>query len=384
MKKSDFAAFIVYIAMFALALLVGLFVIRGAIEEWKVSNSILVVVLSIMVGVVFNALLLEAFHFLGAKAGGYLISMWCVLGLAFKKQKNGKFKFSLSSFDGLTGETKVVPKDLKKSSLSAFIAFPLLAYLLEVIAGVILMAWANRDYTVNSSTSLGWLYIGSVIVMAVGGMIYFYNIFPARLDAITDGYRMTILNKPINRQAYNQLLLEEDKRRLGLPIGEAPVYDDVTDFTASINRSAVYAAIDKEDYRGAIKIVQKTLDTPERLSQTTKDEAMAMKLSLVLLTTRREDGDTYYQGIDNNQRKYIASLPDIVALRCYVLISGILENSFNETNYGLNKVEKLLKNVEEANKKTELSLVNLSVTRIRLLHPDWHLDYDLDKSEPVK
>lgn len=384
MKKSDFAAFIVYIAMFALALLVGLFVIRGAISDWGIQNSILVVVLSIMVGVVFNALLLELGHLLGAKAGGYLISMWSVLGLTFKKQKDGKFHFSLSGFEGLTGETKVVPKDIKKSSLSAYIAFPLLGYLLEVIAGVVLMAWANREHVVNSSNKLGWLYIGSIVAITIGGMIYFYNIFPARVDAVTDGYRMTFLNKAINRQAYNQLLIADDKKRLGLPLGEAPIYDDVTDFTAALNTKAVYEAIDKENYRGAIQIVQKSLDSVEHLSQSTKDEAMAMKLSLVLLTTRREDGETYYQGIDNNQRKYIASFPDIVALRCYILISGIIENSLNETNYGLDKVEKLLKRVDEDHKKTEMNLINLSLTRIRLLHPDWKLDYDSDKQEPTK
>ena len=115
-----------------------------------------------------------------------------------------------------------------------------------------------------------------------------------------------------------------------------------------------------------------------------KNHCVIMKLSLVLLTTRREDGETYYQGIDNNQRKYIASFPDIVALRCYILISGIIENSLNETNYGLDKVEKLLKRVDEENKKTEMNLINLSLTRIRLLHPDWKLDYDSDKQEPVK
>jgi hypothetical protein len=45
---------------------------------------------------------------------------------------------------------------------------------------------------------------------------------------------MTILNKPINRQAYNQMLIARNRadNHLALP---APVYDDVTDFTWSLN-----------------------------------------------------------------------------------------------------------------------------------------------------
>jgi hypothetical protein len=95
MKKSDFAAFIVYVLMFALAMLVGFLVIRGIVSDansWGIHNPILLVILSVVVAVIFNALLLEFGHLLGAKAGGYTISMWCLFGLAFKKQPNGQIQ----------------------------------------------------------------------------------------------------------------------------------------------------------------------------------------------------------------------------------------------------------------------------------------------------
>ncbi|OPZ35199.1 MAG: hypothetical protein BWY98_00802 [Tenericutes bacterium ADurb.BinA155] len=379
MKKNDFAAFIVYVLMFALAMLIGFLVIRGIVSEansWGIKNAILLVILSVIVGVIFNALLLEFGHLLGAKAGGYTISMWCLFGLAFKKQPNGKFKFTISSFDGLTGETRVVPKDVKKSSLSAYIVFPLLGFLLEIIGCVILMAFAERDKnTSGTASAIGWMYLSAIVFMTVGGMIYLYDIFPAHLDAETDGYRMTILNKPINREAYNQMLIARNRTDNHLAPLPAPVYDDVTDFTWSLNVLAVYDAILREKYIEAIKIVQRTLDTSERVSQATKDEAMAMKLSIVLLTLKRDDGKIYYdENCNNEQRKYIATLPDVVTARCYILISGVLDGNQNETNYAIDKLDKLLKKVPDVAKPGELKLLNLSLTRVKTLHPDWTLD----------
>jgi hypothetical protein len=71
----------------------------------------------------------------------------------------------------------VVPKDVKKSSLSAYIVFPLLGFLLEIIACVIMMAFAQRDKnTYGTSSAIGWLYLSGIIFMTVGGMIYLYDI----------------------------------------------------------------------------------------------------------------------------------------------------------------------------------------------------------------
>lgn len=379
MKKSDFAAFIVYVLMFALAMLVGFLVIRGIVSDansWGIHNPILLVILSVVVAVIFNALLLEFGHLLGAKAGGYTISMWCLFGLAFKKQPNGKFKLGISNFEGLTGETRVVPKDVKKSSLSAYMVFPLLGFLLEIIACVIIMAFAQRDKnTYGTSSAIGWLYLAGIIFMTVGGMVYLYDIFPARLDAETDGYRMTILNKPINRLAYNQMLLARNRADNHLAPLPAPVYDDVTDFTWSLNVLAVYDAVLRDKYIEAIKIVQRTLDTSEKVSQATKDEAMAMKLSIVLLTLKRDDGKIYYdENCNNDQRKYLATLPDVVTARCYILISGVLDGNQSETNFAIDKLDKLIKKIPEEQKAGEMKLLNLSLTRVKTLHPDWSYD----------
>lgn len=384
MKKNEFATFLVYILMFAIALLVGFLVIRNTVTNWKISNSVLVIIVSAVVGLIFNAFLIEGLHVLGAKAGKMEITFFCVLGLGWKKQANGKMKFAFSSFDGLTGETRYSPKDIKKSSLSASIAFPILAYLLEVIGLAIAMAFVTRDYTMNNNTANKWVYIAAVAVLTVGAMLFLYDYFPAHLDSLTDGYRMTILTKAINREAYNRLLLAERKAELNLPADPAFIYDEVTDFTYQINNLAVYQTLEKEDYRGAINIVQKTFDTELHVSSSVKNQAMAQKLSLVLLTTKREDGAKYYESITDDERKYLASLSDSVTLRCFILISGVIEGDINETNYAFSKVERIIKKTPKSIAATEKKLLDLSYTRVHLLHPDWQLDYQKEEeAKPV-
>ena len=99
--------------------------------------------------------------------------------------------------------------------------------------------------------------------------------------ATTVSATMTILTKPINRQAYNQMLIARDRAANSLPPLPYPVYDDVTDFTWSLNVLAAYDAVMRDKYIEAIKIVQRTLDTDERVSQSTKNEAMTFRIDVI-------------------------------------------------------------------------------------------------------
>ena len=375
MKRNDFATFIVYVGMLAIALLVGLLIIRPILlEQWSSDYRILTVILSVVVGVLLNAVLLEGGHFFGAKAGHYDVYGWNVLGVNFKKDANGKTKVAFGNFEGLTGETKMAPKDIEKSTTSGFILIPLVFFLIEVIVGMVMIAISERMVNVDGKVDAIWMKVAAVTVMSIGGMIFLYNYFPAHLDSVTDGYRMVLLSKPINKEAYNRHLMNEYRSTMGLPVPPIPVYDDVTDYTAEVNMDKVYQCLEADKYGEAILVVQKTLDTEEKISETTADEAMAMKLSLVLLTTRRDGGLTYYEeNVENPQRKYLATLPDAPALRSYLLISGVLEGSEAETNYALAKAPKIMKRVPESRKAVEDKLLALTLQRIKTLHPTWTL-----------
>ena len=377
MKRNEFATILAYLGMIAIALLVGFLVIRPLLLDWSSGIKILVVILSLVVGIILNASFLELGHLLGAKAGHYTVYSFCILGLTFKKDKEGKTKFSLGGFDGLTGETKMKPNDIEKATASGLIAFPLFFYLIEVIIGVVLMAVSTRLVNgvggAQADANAVWLRIASVILLSVGGMIYLYNYFPAHLDSETDGYRMLLLSKKINKQAYNQLLLNRYQSEMGLPLSAFPIYDDVTDYTAQVNMDRVYTELDHNNFGQAILVVQKTLDTEERISAGTRNEAMAMKLSLVLLTTKREIGLQYYDNIENDDRSYLAEFFNAPSLRSYLLVSGVLEGSETETAYALDKAERIIKRVPSSRRAIEEKLLELTIKRITTLHPSWKL-----------
>ncbi|HAS56447.1 MAG TPA: hypothetical protein DEF61_04810 [Firmicutes bacterium] len=372
MKKNDFAIFLVYVAMFAIALLVGMLWIRPIVSEYGNSmalNPILLVFISIVAGILLNSALLELGHILGAKTGRYNIISWSILGLGVKTNPNKKKKFGYVKFDGLTGETKISPKDPNKSSLGGYISFPILFYLIELIAFVIAFSFAARD------ASLSWLQIFSLVILTVGGMIFVYDYFPARLDSITDGYLMFVVSKPINKVAYNNMLLAEKAATLNEPIPTMPIYDEITDFTYLLNNVTVYSYIEKGEIDKSIKLLDKAINTEKGLSKSLVREAATLKLSL-LLTFRFEEGKKTYEGIDDEEKKYISSLSSSSSLRCYLLISGLIEESETETNYAIDKVEKVYKGVSKSSKQIEKSLIETSVALIKQKHPSWNL-YEL-------
>ncbi|MBP5091250.1 MAG: hypothetical protein J6328_01655 [Bacilli bacterium] len=374
MKRNDFAVFIVYVGILATAVLVGLLVLRPLLLAWDNEFKILVAIAAVLGGALFNALLIEVGHFLGAKAGHYDVYAWCILGLGVKKDAEGKKKFGFMNHDGLTGDTKITPKDLEKSTASGLILIPLILFLAEVIGGMVMIAFSDRGVKVDGNPNAVWMKVVAVTVMTIGGMIYLYNYFPAHLDNVTDGYRMILLSKPINKEAYNRHLQNEYRAAMGLPLPPIPVYDDVTDYTAAVNMDKVYQLLRAGKYGEAILVVQKTLDTEERVSESTANEAMAMKLSLVLLTTRRDGGLTYYEeNVENPQRKYLATLPDASALRAYLLVAGVLEGSETETNYALERAPKIMRRVPDSKKDVENKLLSLTLQRIKTLHPTWTL-----------
>lgn len=385
MKKSEFATFVAYLFMFGAAILVGLVWLRPVISETHSTLGIpyvLLVILSLAAGVLLNSLLIESGHLLGAKLGKYEILSWNVLFFGFKK-KDGKKKWGFSSYDGFSGETKVKPKDVETSSLSGYIAFPLLWLLLEVIACAVMIAISKRLQNTGSELNvpgIAWLEIFSIVLLGTAAMLYIYNLFPAKLDTVTDGYLAVILSKKINKVAYNNMLLAEASLFEGGEPFVPPVYDEVTDFTYRINIVSVYKLIEEGKNREAIAVLNKAIETERGLSAHLKQEALALKLSLLLATPGNTEGQTIYAEMTDEEKKYISSVATMPALRCYLLISGIIENADNEANYAIDKVEKVFKDCDKVAQETEKKLIEQNIELIKSIHPTWKL-YELPWQE---
>ena len=369
-KKNDFATFLVYLAMFAIALLVGLLVISPSIQANNITTptAIVIVVIAVLVGVIFNSACLELLHMLGAAAGGYKILSVCILGLTFKKKgKDGK-RFAFGGFDGLTGETKIDPKDVEKSSPSGIVFFPMLGYLLEVIILLVLSACL--------SSYIAWFPIACYVVLAIGGMIFVYNDFPAHLDSVTDGYLLILLTKPINRIAYNQILIAEHSENKKEALASLPIYEELSDFTANLNTLAAYRMILKGDNEGALQIFVKISDADKNVSKSIRQEALCQRLAMLLMLEKKQEAKDYYEGMDDDTRRYIASLATLPALRCYALVAGIVEGSDTEVSWAFDKVERLEKKVSGVVLEGESKLLNDSYFYLKKMHPDWDIQAD--------
>nr|MCR5490968.1 hypothetical protein [Bacilli bacterium] len=270
MKKNEFATFVAYLAMFGVAILIGLTWLRPVISTTGSSlgiHYVLLVILSLVAGVLLNSLIIELGHLLGAKTGKYEVRSWTVLFFGWKI-KDGKKKWGFSQFDGLSGETKLKPTDPEKSSLSGYIAFPLLFLLLEVIVCAFMIAISRRlqASTDEAVAGIAWMEIFALVLLGTAAMLYIYNLFPARLETVNDGYLMLVLSKPINKVAYNNMLLAEAIADEGGEMKELPVYDTVTDFTYRINLVSVYRNLEKGESHKAILILDKAIDTDKGLS----------------------------------------------------------------------------------------------------------------------
>ena len=371
MKRNDLATFIVYVGMVAIAVIVGIFVIKPIMDTYGSSmpiNSILIMVFGILAGAILNSVFIELGHILGAKAGHYTVLKSVIFGVGFKLE-NGKKKFGFMSFEGFTGETKVAPQDVKKSNLSAYIFFPILFLFVEfIVSMIIIVICRNMEAEVRS---IAWLHVFMIAILTVGGMFYLYDLFPARIDSVTDGYLLLLLTKPANKEAYNNLLLAEEAAFYNKPLPETPVYDDLTDFTASLNLLTVYRLLSEGKPLEALPIIDKCLAEGAQVSSMTVLHARALKLNILLEQENRDKGKKFYEEFDEQSKKYIADLTDLTALRSYLLIASFVEGSESESNYAIDKAEKAIKACEANYKETEKSLLQLDVDLTRNAHPSW-------------
>ncbi len=376
MKKNELASFIVYVMMFVIAILVGVFIIRDTIMEYGSSlriNQWVLVAISVVAGILFNSFILEAGHVIGFKLGKYDVYSFCLLGLTWKRSKDGKIAFSVGGFDGLTGETKAKPHDVETSNPSQVILMPIVLFFAELLMCVVMIVVATQMVN-NGQKDAAWLQIFAIIVLAVGGMILLYNIFPAHLDSTTDGYRMTILSKPINRVAFNQIMLADYYEAVGEPLEETPVYTEISDFTSELNLITVYRQIERGGYKKALSIIDLTYGNRDKVTEITYAEFGALKLLLSILTEGRS-AQALYKGMDNLVKKHVGYLDDVVSVCDYALVSGYLEGSLTEANIALSKAEHVLKKATDTHKKMYTSLLNETVKFIKGEHPEWDLAY---------
>ena len=374
MKKEDISGIIVYLIIIVLAIVFGLTVLQTHASESSLSGFpyALYIVGAVLSGAVFNAIIFELAHMLGAKIGKYNIISVNILGLCFYKEDN-KTKFKFSSFDGLTGETKIVPKEgmVEKANPYPYLLFGSVFFVFEAV-GVMLGFSILR---LSSDAGIKDVAYGLLTFGAIGLIILIYNILPFQIDSMTDGYRLTMVSNPKNKVAFNELLRVEYEIQQGNDNVEVRLFDEITNFTADLNLNRVYTLLDKKDYAAAEEILDKIIDAKQEVNAKTYIRARAQKIYINLITKNLEEAREYYdKEVPVSERREISNDVSMASIRAYLLMSGLLDKSRSECIIALNNVYRAFKSTPKNRQSTELTLFNEALDKVIAAHPDWELD----------
>ena len=374
MKKEDISGIIVYLLIIALAVVFGFTVLKTHASDTSFDNVgyIFYIIGSVLIGALFNAVLFEVAHILGAKAGRYDIISVNILGFCFYKV-DGKTKFKFASFDGLTGETRIVPKKdmVDKANPYPYLFFGSLFFGIEAIAVMIVFTMlkdSNKD--ILKDVAYAVLTIG-----AIGLVILIYNIIPMKIDSITDGYRLTMVSNPKNKAAFNELLRVEYEIEQGNSDIEIKVFDQITNFTADLNLNRVYTLLDKKEYAQAEEILDKIITAKENVSNKVYVRARAQKIYINLITKNLEEARVYYdKEVPVSERREISNDVSMASIRAYLLMSGLLDKSRSECIIALNNVYRAFKHTPKNRQEIEVTLFNEALEKVVTAHPDWELE----------
>lgn len=363
MRKEDFFTLLVYSIMVVFALFVGLQVIKPSFDQTLIEGNAqyIFAISSLAAGLVINVILLELGHILGALIGGYSIISVNILGICFYK-KEEKWKFGFRSFEGLTGETKIIPKKTKTNP-RWFLWGSTFIFLFEVVALFVGYSILEDNNPIKYAL---------LIVIAVGGMLTFYNVMPLKLDTINDGYRLTLITKGVNIEAFNELMRIEQAMSENKRPADIKTFSEITTLTVLVNLHRIYELLDEEQFALAEEIIDNILANPKNVNDTTIGRVAAQKTYLRLLLGPLEEAKEYYYHLDSRMKKFLSSDLSMESLRAYLLISGLVEDSESETRFAFDRKNTSLKRmVEPLRKESENHLFNLAVKKVKSFHPSW-------------
>ena len=242
-------------------------------------------------------------------------------------------------------------------------------YFVELI-GCIVLYTLSEDKNISFYSPLHWMAVASILLIVISSMIALYNLVPLKLDSMTDGYRLTLISKKENVEAFNELMRIQELQIEGKEIGEIKVFPEITEFTASINLMSVYEELNKGNFARAEELIDMICVDPTKVSSQTYNRLLAQKLYIKIMTLPLEEVRKYYdESINDNVRKFIANDLSMESLRAYILIAGLLDESNGEVEFAKSRKDRALKRSSRA--AIEQKLYDGALTKVYETHPDW-------------
>ena len=371
MKKEDVNGLIMYMLIIAGAVVFGLTVLQPYFAKSTFNNGLiyaLFILGAIAAGILTFAFLLEVGHILGAKIGGYEILSVNILHILFIKEE-GKMKVKSSPFDGLTGETKILPKDEKSNPRPYLLLGTFFTSL--ILVGCIIVFYVNMEYVRTNRSDLAYFFLTMGVTI---GIAIVYNIVPFKLDSLNDGYRLAMMSNPKNKEAFNELLRVEYEVSQGNTDVEIKTFTELTNFSAELNMNKVYVLLDKKNFEEADKLLDIMLENKDNISRRLYIRAMAMKVFIVFMNNDLETAiEKASNDVSMELRRDIIDEGSLISIRAYVLVSGLVDNSKSECIYVLDNVYRAYKRTPKNRRLVELNLFNDALDLVANTHPKWDI-----------
>ena len=375
MKKENILGLVVYLFIFAVAIIYGLTVLQSHFQNssmTEVWQYAIYIVVTILIGIVIGAILFEFGHLVGAKVGGYKIMATTMLYLSFYKDGD-KWKFGFKNFDGLTGETKIIPNYQKKENPNPipYLIYGSLFNLVWAAGGLILFFTFKNGSPFDSDLGYGFLTAGLIAFV-----MFIYNIIPVQLDTATDGSKLAYLSKNKDRKVFNDLLLAQYQAKHGeIKDVEVKVEEPAIPDTAEGKLVKLSLLLDEKKYDEASELVKELSEKENELSRRSVLELEEHSLYLKIMTLPKEEMEKYYdEEVTLSTKREISQDYTMLGIRTYLLMAGLLDKARGECLIVLKKVNKAYKNTPANRKSAELALFNEALEKVCQAHPKWELE----------
>lgn len=367
-----------YILIFAFAVVYGFTVLQTHFQSSAMTavwQYALYIIGCIIAGVLISSILFEFGHALGAKVGGYKIVKFTILYFSIYLDNN-KYKFGFRRFNGLTGETLIVPNYSKKEKPNPL---PYLIYGPIFNLGWFVGSLVTFFYFKDGSRLDGDIAYAFLTTGLIGLILFIYDIVPIKSDVSTNGYLFFSLLKSKDYQGYNDLLTASNDNKISVVVSNDKKADKPAK-QVNLNRVegkllGVANFIDEKKYDEASKLIEELLAKPEELTNKTYLETYEQKIYIKIMTTLFDEMSDYYNNeISLSLKRDISSDHTLIGIRTYILMAGLFDKSRSECVLALSKVAKAYKNTLPSRKHAELVLFNDALEKVCQAHPKWELD----------
>jgi len=378
MKKENIFGIVMYLLIFAFAVVYGFTVLQTHFQSSAMTavwQYALYIIGCIIAGVLISSILFEFGHALGAKVGGYKIVKFTILYFTIYLDNN-KYKFGFRRFNGLTGETLIIPNYSKKEKPNPL---PYLIYGPIFNLGWFVGSLVTFFYFKDGSRLDGDIAYAFLTAGLIGLILFIYDIVPIKSDVSTNGYQFFSLLKSKDYQGYNDLLTASNDNNISVAVSSDKKADKPAK-QVNLNRVegkllGVANFIDEKKYDEASKLIEELLAKPEELTNKTYLETNEQKIYVKIMTTLFEEMSEYYNNeIPLSLKRDISSDHTLIGIRTYILMAGLFDKSRNECVLALSKVAKAYKNTLPSRKHAELVLFNDALEKVCQAHPKWELD----------